>query len=352
LTSKIILSKIKKIERKTVKVIVKFLNGREIRGNAIFFNIQKMSFPLQVQSQEGKIEIQHVSLDTVKKILFLRKEPGSEHLIHIEKIDQSQFVSPVAFKLCVEFKDKEIITGTTLRYNPQEKGFFLTPLNPGDISERIYVNAKAVKDVDQVRLLGKILTDDKKIRTEQLDHALKCQHEIRSKKIGTIMVEEEMINEKQLDESLQKQKEHQKLLGEILVRAGYITPAQLKRALQIQQENRKKKLGQILVELKYLAPNDICIALASQLNCPWIDLSSIQIHADMATLLPEDIVRELELVPVKKRDGDILVVATSDPNLSYLKQEISKYTSLKIELVIAYDGYLESAMQRYFPKRE
>jgi hypothetical protein len=72
----------------------------------------------------------------------------------------------------------------------------------------------------------------------------------------------------------------------------------------------------------------------------------------VVTLLPEDVVRKLELIPVEKRDGDILVVATSDPNLLYIKQEISKYTPFKIELVVAYDGYLESTIQRYFPKRE
>jgi hypothetical protein len=150
---------------------------------------------------------------------------------------------------------------------------------------------------------------------------------------------------------LQKQKEHPKYLGEILLEAGYITGEQLEYALLLQRRNRKKKLGQILVELKYLLPNDICIALATQLEMPWADLSSLEVAGDVATILPEGLMRELEIVPVERR-GNTLVVASAAPQEPGLIGLISRHSNLRIELVVAYEVYIESLINQFFPAED
>lgn len=335
------------------KVIVKFLSGEEKRGVILFFNIQKPTFSLQITNKEGKTIAQTVKLDSVKAIYFLKEEGVSESRMHKETIDQSTFASSVAFKLMVEFKDGEVIHGTAIKkYHPAEQGFYLVPLNPADISERIYINAQAVKNVDQKRLIGKILTDQEKITTENLHEALDAQKEKREKRLGTILIEKEMINERQLNESLDKQKEDLKVLGEVLIHAGYISPEQLKYALEFQRLNREKRLGEILVDLKYVTPNDICVALASQFHTSWIDLAALKIPWGIATYLPEELVRRLKVIPVERKIGDILVVATSQPQHPDLVAEISKYTPLKIELIVAYEKQIEAAIDYYFPPKK
>ncbi len=335
------------------KVIVKFLSGEEKKGVVLFFNIQKPTFSLQITSEEGLTKTQTVSLNSVKAIYFLKEEGVSESQMHKETIDQSTFASSVAFKLMVEFKDGEVMHGTAIKkYHPEEKGFYLVPLNPADISERIYINAQAVKNVDQKRLLGKILTDQEKITTENLHEALDVQKEKREKKLGDILIEKGIINETQLNESLDRQKEELKFLGEVLIEAGYISPEQLKHALELQKGNREKRLGQVLVDLKYVTPNDICVALASQFHTSWIDLSTAKIQWGIATYLPEEVVRRLKVIPVERKMGDILVVATSQPQNPDLVSEISKYTPLKIELIVAYEKYIEAAIDYYFPPKK
>lgn len=158
-----------------------------------------------------------------------------------------------------------------------------------------------------------------------------------------------MITEEQLQESLQIQARSAKMLGEILIEAGYITPDQLEDALEIQQENRKKKLGEILVELKYVTPSDICIALASQFHFPWVDLSNVKIPQDMATVLPEAVMREYGVIPIAKKEDNTLVVATSQPQYSDIWLEVRKSTVMKVELVVAYEGYIEAAINSLFP---
>lgn len=334
------------------KVIVKFITGEEKKGDILFFNINKSTFPLQVENKEGRTETLVVSIDSVKTIHFLKKEEVSGSHLRKETIEQSMFVSSIAYKLVVEFEDGEVMHGSTHRYNPKDRGFFLVPLNPADISERIYVNKKAVKNVNVKRLIGKIFVDQRKITSQQLEEALASQRKIRKKRIGAILVEEEIINNEQLHESLQKQRERYRLLGEILIEAGYITPEQLQYALRIQKEKREKKLGQILVELKYVTPSDICIALASQLHYPWIDLSTVKIPLDIATSLPEEVVRRLGVIPVEKKEGNVLVVATSQPQDPDIRLEASKFTALKVELVIAYEGHIEEAINYCFSTKK
>ena len=333
------------------KVLVKLQNGEEMEGDILSFIANVPTFYLHVEKDKEKTENVAVNMDSVKAVFFLKKATGDASIVHMETIDQSVFASTYGFRIHVEFKDGELIHGSAHKYNPNDKGFFLVPLNPAGTYERIYVNALAVKRVDSKRLMGKILVDQKKITPTQLDHALKYQREKREKKIGVILKEHNFITHEQLEESLQKQVERAKYVGEILVEAGYITEEQLQYALRVQQENRKKKLGQIFVELKYIAPNDICIALATQFHLPWADLSAVNIPPEVARALPEALVRRLEVMPVERNDNT-LMVASAEPQEPGLIGEISQYTDLNIELAVTYEGYIESAINRYFPKKD
>jgi hypothetical protein len=341
---------IKSITLKMQKVIVKFQNGEEKSGEIMLFNLNQQVLQFYAYKNGGEKELQVVRMDTVKAILFLKKEETYGSHFRTETIENSIYAGTLAFRIVVEFKDGEIMSGSTLKYNPNDKGFFLVPLNPADRSERIYINAQAVKNVDCKRLLGKILVDQKKITQEQLVNSLKYQFEKREKKIGTILRENSIITQSQLEESLKKQKEKNKMLGEILLEAGYITQEQLENALKIQKENKKKKLGQVLVELKYITPNDICIALATQFHKPWMDMSDFVIPENIVKSIPVELITKYEIIPVDKKPDGTIIIASSNPDDAEIKSELSKLANIKTELVFAYEGYIESAIKKYFPQ--
>ncbi len=332
------------------KVIVKFQNGEEKFGEIMLFNMNQQVLQFYEYMNSGEKELQMVRMDTVKAILFLKKEETYGGYLRTETIENSIYAGTLAFRIVVEFNDGEIMSGSTLKYNPNDRGFFLVPLNPADKSERIYINALAVKNVDCKRLLGKILVDQKKITQEQLVESLKYQYEKREKKIGTILRENSIITESQLEESLKKQREKNKMLGEILLEAGYITQDQLEKALKIQQENKKKKLGQVLVELKYITPNDICIALATQFHKPWMDMSHFDIPENIIKSIPAELIKKYEIIPVDRKPDGTIIIASSNPNDDEIKSELSKLTNVKTELVFAYEGYIESAINKFFPQ--
>ena len=349
-------------------VIVKFLDGNEKRGEIFSFNMNFPVFYLQIKTDKGEAENHPIKVDLVKEILFLKKKENNNSILHKETIEQSIYAGVLPYRLMVQLKDGQRIDGSTNRYHPKDKGFFVVPLNPADKSERIYINAVAVKEVDCKRLLGKKLIDQHKITLEEVEESFrqhrkeieerrKLEEEKEEKKedddlnlLKEFMPIEDNEEEKKLENPPEETKH--KLLGEIIREAGYITSKQLEVAINLQKLQKNKKLGQILVDLKYVTPTDICVALASQNHLPWVDLSSLNIPREIATSLPENVVREFGIIPVGKRE-DILVVATSRPKEhSLIGMEVSKHTPLLVELVIAYDEYIPLAIDRYFPQKE
>ncbi len=330
------------------KAVVQFIDGREKKGTIPFFNLAKQTFPFETKSDDGKKDIlMTVHIEEVRKILFLKKDRESA-LVNKENISQTQFAGNIAYKLVVEMNDGEVLTGTTLKYSPGEKSFFLQPLNPSDRSERIYVNARCVVKVDQKRLLGKMLVDAHLIDGKQLQSALDIQAENRKKMIGQILVEQDMISRKQLDESLGKQRTTRAMLGEILVEAQYISRDQLEQALFVQSEHRKKRLGQILVEMKCVTANDICLAVASQIGCNWIDLATYVIPAEVLGLLPRDLAVKYEILPVELKYGELLVVASAQPRDEDMRRDVSAWTALRTEFVVAFDGYILPLIKKHY----
>lgn len=332
------------------KVVVKYLTGEEKTGDLPSFNYTQPFFHLYTPNEEGKPVPSVERLVFVREICFLKKTRDDASLIHTETIDQTVYAGRLSTRLVVEFKDGSILNGTTNKYNPNDKGFYLIPLNPADKCERIFVNAEAASRVVTRKLFGDILVDQKKLTEEQLRAGLAHQNALKEKKVGTILVENNLINDQQLSESLLRQRGSSKLLGEILVQAGYITEEQLKLALAKQQEDKKMKLGQVLVTLRFLMPNDISIALATQFNCAWVDLSGAQIPRDIFTLLPEETIRRLEVIPIEKKDNKVLVVATSQPLDSNIYQEVRKDSPLPVEFAFAYEKYISTIIDSFFPE--
>lgn len=332
------------------KVLVKLRSGEQIIGDLLSLNPARPSFYLVAEEEGGKVHNINVSMDLVKAIFFLKKQEKDASVVRTETIEQTVVAGLHGFRLDVEFKDGEMMHGSAHKYNPSDKGFYMVPLNPAERYDRIYINAAWVKNVDSRRLMGDILLDQKKITEQQLTHALEYQRAQKEKKIGTILKEHDYVTHEQLEEALKKQGGQTKFLGEILLEAGYITEEQLAFALDIQRKNRKKKLGRILVELRYLAPNDICIALSTQLQLPWADLSSADIQSDIATALPEEVARRLQVIPIE-RQANTLVIASAEPREPGLKGEIGRYTDLRIELAVAYEDYIEAAINRFYPGR-
>ncbi len=101
-------------------------------------------------------------------------------------------------------------------------------------------------------------------------------------------------------------------IGELLVKNGDVTEADVTRALAVQRD-KGGLLGEILIDADAATPAQVCAALAEQLDYPLaIELDVERVDLTLLSKLNLGFCRDNHVLPVE-RDGDCLLVATDDP---------------------------------------
>ncbi len=138
-------------------------------------------------------------------------------------------------------------------------------------------------------------------------------------------------------------------LGAILLETTSLTEEQLEQALALQRE-RKIKLGDALIQLKFLRAEDILKALSIQLGFPYenkIDVESIS--PELVANLPINYAKQNEVLPLRK-EGNSLVVAISDPTNFYALDDLRMLFGCEIKPVIASSYEIVNAINAVYNK--
>jgi len=133
---------------KLTKVVVKYVNGKIIKGFMQNFSPNKDSFHLipADKSSGGSIE---VLVKHLKAIFVVRDFMGKPQ--HDERKKYVEGENPSGLKLEVTFADGEVIVGSTLLgYDPKRQGNFIVPADPNSNNIRVFVVSTAVKSVRQL----------------------------------------------------------------------------------------------------------------------------------------------------------------------------------------------------------
>ena len=122
-------------------------------------------------------------------------------------------------------------------------------------------------------------------------------------------------------------------LGELLVKAKLITPEHLAEALK-EQRATGSKLGESLVKLGFITEEDITETLSAQFGVPSINLSHFEIDPNVLKLVPADVARKYNILPVNKT-GATLTIAMADPTNVFAMDDIKFMTGYNVEPVVA-----------------
>jgi hypothetical protein len=194
--------------------------------------------------------------------------------------------------------------------------------------------------------LGQLLVQDGLITDAQLQAALRLQAASRSYvPIGHVLVAHGYISRKALTLALRR---HQKSvrLGEVLLKDGHITAAQLEEALE-HQRGTPLRLGQMLVRLGWVPETAMRGALCTQLHVNFIDIDAIAIDRDVTQLIPESFARQHSVVPLLRVD-DVVVVAMDNPGRDDVIEALERSTGLRVEAVTTLASKLKAAMDRVY----
>src|SRR5947208_15888740 len=91
-------------------------------------------------------------------------------------------------------------------------------------------------------------------------------------------------------------------LGDLLVAEGLINREQLQRAL-LAQKGTTEKLGSLLVRLSLVNEDQLVGFLARQYGIPSVTLSQLDTDPDVLKLVPAQMARKYEIVPVERKGG-------------------------------------------------
>ena len=134
-----------------------------------------------------------------------------------------------------------------------------------------------------------------------------------------------------------------KRLGDILIAAGLITQEQLEEALA-KQKGSGKRLGQVLQDEGYITELEMIEALQMQLGIEFIDLNKINIPTELAQVVPANIAKQYQVVPVRMI-RDELYLAMADPLNFYALEEVRKTVHKKVIPMIAMASSIDRAIQ-------
>jgi hypothetical protein len=132
-----------------IKVVIRYADGRVVKGHTRDFFPNKTSFHLEVFSEDSSGKVMEIHLQELKAIFFVRDfvgKPSHEERKHF--LERQQFTGR---KVKVLFKDGEVLIGSTVGCDPKRQGFFFFPADPETNNIKIYAVASAVSKIDFLR---------------------------------------------------------------------------------------------------------------------------------------------------------------------------------------------------------
>ena len=137
-----------------------------------------------------------------------------------------------------------------------------------------------------------------------------------------------------------------KRLGDLLLSVGLLTEDDLNKALALQKET-KQRLGEVLISSGMVTETQIIEALQIQLGVEFIDLSKVALAPELAQLVPKNVAKKHNIVPVKA-ERDEVYIAMSDP-LNFYAIEEAKKTSHKhiVPMIATQDGVERAILTLY-----
>ena len=135
-------------------------------------------------------------------------------------------------------------------------------------------------------------------------------------------------------------------LAELLVKRNYITPEQLKKALE-EQKLKGGRLESNLVRMGYIKEDELLSFLSAQYRVPSIKISKIEVNPTVIKLIPSSTVKKHFIIPIN-RVGPKLTLAMADPSNIVVIDEIKFMTGFNVEAVVASETEIIDAIKKYY----
>jgi type IV pilus assembly protein PilB len=141
-----------------------------------------------------------------------------------------------------------------------------------------------------------------------------------------------------------------KQIGEILKELGLVTDKQIKEALE-RQGRGGRRLGELLIAMGACTEVDVTKALAVQFDMEYVELDIGTINPQVMEMMPEEMMREYQILPLAYEDGRLKVAITDPLDLESV-DAIRFRLNLDVDCVLAPREQVSQIISSYTERTE
>jgi MSHA biogenesis protein MshE len=140
-------------------------------------------------------------------------------------------------------------------------------------------------------------------------------------------------------------------IGTMLLVKKWITPEQLKRALEAQRQHGQK-LGHWLVKLGYISEEKLIIALSEQLRLPWMNEIKKPFNQDALDALPKMLCKRFNVFPLEFAKNNHLVLAVDYGFTDEMIDAVDEVVGCKVKPFVTKTNVLAGLIDEHVERQE
>jgi type IV pilus assembly protein PilB len=143
-------------------------------------------------------------------------------------------------------------------------------------------------------------------------------------------------------------------IGRVLNKMGVLTREQVHHCLNIQKQRQGKVLiGQIFLELGLVTKTQLAMALAGQRGMEYVDLSGMEIPAEVIRQVPAQMAKTYRIIPIEyNANRKELTVAMDSPDNFRATDDLSTLMGFRVVPKVSDAELVDAALTKYYAVEE
>lgn len=249
----------------------------------------------------------------------------------------NKFKQCIDFSALKEFRAEDFVEQGFLPINKKDDSYYFVVLKTTD-KTKIKNSSQEKMDTDK----NKFVTIDEATFKDLSQYIKEHDGLIETKKTKhTNQVEDRNTKPQETKIDIPKKK-----IGEILIEMGILTEEQLFDAL-VEAKKSSLPVGSVLIKKAYVSLANLKSALSVQQGFESVNAEQLKIEENVLNILPEDFVRLNKVIPLSF-DGKTLVVGMVNPHEKQVINDVVYLTGLRPRIMIITHYEFTMCLETYF----
>jgi type IV pilus assembly protein PilB len=131
-------------------------------------------------------------------------------------------------------------------------------------------------------------------------------------------------------------------IADAMIEDGVLLPSQFQEVMQ-QQKSQGGRLLKLLLDKNFVTEQDMMVSMGRILGTPPVNLTKIKVPKEIGTLVPRDVAKNHQLLPIAKLN-EVLYVAMADPLNVLALDDVRQITHLEVVPLIATERMVAEAI--------